>query len=287
LLYFNLMKFLLLSAVFVISASLCAPFTLPAQAHGVFQTQAEQDEALKYSKVDEKLGAALPKGLVFTDETGKPFKLDDYLRDKPVLLTLNYYECPMLCPIILGNLAGTMDKMSGLTPGKDFKLLTVSINSEGSLKNASDRADETYKMVARFGDPRPWWPFLLGSEPTIRALTDAVGFPYKKLGKDNFAHPSVLVVLSPGGKVSRYLYGIDYAPRDLRLALTEASKGKIGASAALNRLFLFCYHYDPVGKKYQLLALNVAKLIGGFVLVSLGILFVGLWLAEHRRKTDD
>ena len=190
-----------------------------------------------------------------------------------MLLTLNYYECPMLCPIILGNLAHTMGKMSGLTPGKDFKLLTVSINSEGSLKNASDRANETYKMVARFGDARPWWPFLLGTEPTIRALTDAVGFHYKKLGKDNFAHPSVLVVLSPGGKVSRYLYGIEQEPRDLRLALTEAAEGKIGASATLNRLFLFCYHYDPVGKKYQLLALNVAKVIGGFVLVSLGILF--------------
>jgi protein SCO1 len=281
------MKALPFFAALLITASLCAPFTLPAQAHGVFETQAEQDEALKYSKVDEKLGAELPKGLVFTDETGRPFKLDDYLRDKPVLLTLNYYECPMLCPIILGNLAGTMGKMSGLTPGKDFKLLTVSINSEGSLKNASDRANETYRMVSGFGDARSWWPFLLGKEQTIRALTDAVGFHYKKLGKDNFAHPSVLVVLSPGGKVSRYLYGIEYQTRDLRLALTEASEGKIGASAALNRIFLFCYHYDPVGKKYQLMALNVAKVIGGFVLVSLGVLFGGLWLAEHRRKTDD
>ena len=280
------MKPLLLPAVLLITASLCALFTLPAQAHEMFQTQAEQDEALKYSKVDEKLGADLPKGLIFTDEAGRPFKLDDYLRDKPVLLTLNYYECPMLCPIILGNLAGTMGKMSGLTPGKDFKLLTVSINSEGSLQNASDRALETYKMVAKFGDARPWWPFLMGSEQTIRALTDAVGFHYKKLGKDNFAHPSVLVVLSPGGKVSRYLYGIEQEPRDLRLALTEAAEGKIGASTTLNRLFLFCYHYDPVGKKYQLLALNVAKVIGGFVLVSLGILFGTLWLAEHRRKTD-
>ena len=134
------MKPLFLPAVLLITASLCVLFTLPALAHGIFETQAEQDEALKYSKVDEKLGATLPKGLVFTDETGRPFKLDDYLRDKPVLLTLNYYECPMLCPIILGNLAGTMGKMSGLTPGKDFKLLTVSINSEGSLQNASDRA---------------------------------------------------------------------------------------------------------------------------------------------------
>ena len=268
-------------------AALCALLPALARAHGVFETQAEQNEILKYSKVDEKLGATVPKGLVFRDEMGRPFNLDDYLKDKPVLLTLNYYECPMLCPIILNNLAHTMDHIGGITPGRDFKLLTVGINSEGTLPDARDRAEETYRMVSKYKDPRRWWPFLLGDEQNIRALTDSVGFHYKKLGPDNFAHPSVLVVLAPGGKISRYLYGVTYSPRDLRLALIEASSGKIGASETLNRLFLFCYHYDPVGKKYQLLALNVAKLIGGFTILSLLVMFGILRLTGRRRKPDE
>ncbi len=279
------MKFVLRAVIFI--AAVCALMPAYAKAHGVFETQAEQNEILKYSKVDEKLGSTIPEGLVFRDEMGRPFRLGDYLKDKPVLLTLNYYECPMLCPIILNNLARTMERIGGITPGKDFKLLTVSINSDGTLPDARDRAEETYRMLSQYKDARSWWPFLLGDEQNIRALTDSVGFHFKKLGPDNFAHPSVLVVLAPGGKVSRYLYGVTYSPRDLRLALIEASKGKIGASEVLNRLFLFCYHYDPAGKKYQLLALNVAKLIGGFTILSLAAIFGILWLTGRRRKTDE
>lgn len=248
------------------------------------ETQARQEGVLKEIGVDEKPGAAIPLDLVFTDQEGRPVKLGGYLTGVPVLLTLNYYECPMLCPITFANLAKTVEAMRGLAPGKDYRIVTVSINPDETAEIAREKAGETYKMLTKYPDPEGWWSFLFGYEKEIRELTTAVGFRYKRLDRSNFAHPSVIIVLTPDGKVSRYLYGVEQTPMDLKLALIEAAHGRIGASTALNQVFLFCYHYDPVGKKYQLAAINIMKAVGALVVAGLGMLFFFMWLHERRRR---
>lgn len=250
-------------------------------------TQASQEGVLKEIGIDERLGAAIPMNLIFTDQEGKPVRLGDYFTGKPVLLTLNYYECPMLCPITFANLAKTMGAMNGITPGKDFRIVTVSINPNETAKQAGEKAVETYRMLEKFKDPSQWWSFLYGYDGEIKKLAGTVGFRYKRIDNANFAHPSAIIVLTPEGKVSRYLYGIEQDPLDLKLALVEASGGKVGSSAALNRALLYCYHYDPVGKKYQLAALNIMKAAGALVLAGLGALFFRMWRHERGRRGLD
>ncbi len=255
---------------------------LPANALAIsFTTQAEQDAFMKEIRVDEKPGAVVPLDLKFTDQSGRTVRLRDYFNGKPVILTLNYYECPMLCPITFANLAKTLEDMKGLKPGKDFSILTVSINPDETAKDASEKATETYAMLKGFNNPSGWWPFLYGGEKEIEALAGTVGFRYKRLDETNFAHPSALIILTPDGKVSRYLYGIKQEPNDLRLALLEASDGKIGASTALNKIILYCYHYDPVGKKYAITAINIMKGVGAVVLVMLVVLIIALRKQER------
>jgi protein SCO1/2 len=258
--------------------------SLPANALAIsFTNQAEQDAFMKEIRVDEKPGAAIPLDLRFTDQNGRQSRLRDHFRGKPVILTLNYYECPMICPVTFANLAKTMEDMKGLKPEKDFTILTVSINPDETAKIASEKANETYAMLKGFSDPSGWWPFLLGGGKEIDALTGAVGFRYKRLDETNFAHPTVLIILTPEGKVSRYLYGIKQEPNDLRLALLEASDGRIGASTALNKIILYCYHYDPVGKKYAIAATNIMKGVGAVVLVMLLALIIVL-VKQERKK---
>ena len=255
-----------------------------AWAHAAFQTQADQDAIFKQIGVDEKRGTQVPLNAAFKDQTGRDVSLADYFGDgKPVLLSLNYYECPMLCPVTFANLARTMDEMKGLKPGKDFRVLVVSISPYENAGIAKAKADETYRMLKGYEDPSAWWPFLYGDERDIEAVTRAVGFRYKIIDKTNIAHPSVLIVLTPEGKVSRYLYGIEHSPQDLRLALIEASKGEIGTSAALNRVLLFCYHYDPVGKKYVLAAARIMTGAAAIVFISLLILILFMWKSERAR----
>lgn len=258
--------------------------SIPANTLAIsFETQAEQDAFMKEIRVDEKPGAAISLDLRFTDQSGRPVRLRDYFKGRPVLLSLNYYECPMLCPITFANLAKTMEDMKGLVPGRDFSILTVSINPDETAKNASEKANETYAMLKGFPDPARWWPFLYGGEKEIEFLAGTVGFRYKRLDETNFAHPSVLIVLTPDGKVSRYLYGIKQEPNDLRLALLEASDGNIGASTALNKIILYCYHYDPVGKRYAIAAINIMKGVGAIVLAMLVVLIIALRKQEKTR----
>ncbi len=240
-----------------------------------------QDELLPDVGVDEKLGAQLPLDLAFSDQDGKPVRLGDYLTGGPAVLTLNYYSCPMLCPLIFRNLTNTVNAIQGLSLGKDFRIVTVSIDPEETTARARDKAQETWRMLPALADPQRRWPFLLGQAPEIDRLTKTVGVRYVRLEKNDFAHPSVLVVLTPQGKVARYLYGIEQRPADLKLALVEAAGGRIGGSAFLNQVLLYCYHYDPVGKKYALAAMNIMKIAGGAVLLLLGVLRLTLWRRER------
>jgi len=250
-----------------------------------FNTGAQQDDILKQIGVDEKLGGRVPLDTVLKDQDGRAVKLGDYFIGNPVILTLNYYDCPMLCPITFSYLAQTLDGIKGLTPGVDYKVVTVSINPDETTARAREKATETHAKLK--GAPGPdgpdkAWPFLTGGAPAIKAITSAVGYRYVELSPGVFAHPTAFIVLSPDGRVSRYFYGLDTRPVDMKLALTEAADGKIGKSTALNRVLLFCYHYDPEGGKYVLAASRLMTAGGAVVLILLAGLII--WLARKERK---
>jgi protein SCO1/2 len=256
---------------------------LPAQGARAHGPQDPQDEILKEIGVDERSSAQVPPALRFTDQDGRAVRLGDYLGAGPVVLTLNYYTCPMLCPLTFASLIRTMGEMKGLSLGADFRILTVSIDPDERPEAAAARSAEVYRMMAGIRNPSSRWAFLRGEKGDIDAIAAAVGFRYKKVGKD-FAHPTVAVVLTPQGKVSRYLYGMDIPPRDLRLALLEASEGRIGPSAALNKVIMYCFEYDPVGKKYVLYAANIMKAAGAATLVLVAALLLVLRKREGSQE---
>ncbi len=245
-----------------------------------------QDQSLPDVGVDEKLGARIPMDLTFTDQDGKTVRLKDFFTGGPVILSLNYYSCPMLCPLIFRNLAAEMRAIKGLSPERDYSIVTVSIDPEETLARAKAKSVETWRMIPDIHDPGQRWPFLIGTDKTIGQLAKTTGLRYTRLGKNNFAHPSILVILTPEGKVARYLYGIEQRPSDLKLALVEAAGGKIGGSRLVNQVLLYCFHYDPVGKKYAVTAINLMKITGGAVLGMLVILLSLLWRKERKGAPD-
>jgi protein SCO1/2 len=245
---------------------------LPATLHAADP----QDAILQQVGVDEKPGAAIPRDLPFTDASGRPVRLAEYLGAGPVILTLNYYTCPMLCPLTFRSLATTMGQVKGFSLERDYRVVTVSIDPDEIPEIARAKANETHALMPGVREADARWPFLYGSAGSIRRLAESVGYRYTKVGRE-FAHPSVMIVLSPGGTVSRYLYGVEIDPRDLKLALIEASEGKIGASSAGNALLMYCFKYDPVGKKYMLYARNIMKAAGAVTLILLAGLLAVLW----------
>ncbi|MGE5285110.1 MAG: SCO family protein [Actinomycetota bacterium] len=264
-----------------IAASLCVLAVLLAAP---VRAADPQDAILREIGVDEKPGAQVPLNLPFTDASGKAVRLGDYLRDGPVILTLNYYTCPMLCPLTFRALAATITEVRDLSPSRDYRIVTVSIDPAEIPEIVRAKANESHALVPGLEVPDARWPFLYGSAESIRRLTEAVGYRYRKVGT-GFAHPSAQIVLSSGGKVSRYLYGFEIPPRDFKLALLEAADGKIGASSAKNVILLYCFHYDPVGRKYSLVAMNVMKLAGAATVVLLGGLLAVLWVRHGRKGT--
>lgn len=243
-----------------------------------------QDDILQQIGVDERIGAQVPPELAFTDAAGKPVRLGDYFGAGPVILTLNYYACPMLCPLTFRNMIGTMDGIKGLSLDRDFRIVTVSINPAETVAKARAKATETHAMLRGMGDPGRRWPFLLGKEPEIRRLTETIGYHYVKTDSVNFAHPAAIVVLTPDGRVARYLYGMEHAPRDLKLALMEAADGKIGGSPLMNQVILACFHYDPVGRKYTLAAKRIMAGAGVVTLAAVAVPLAIFWRRERQGR---
>lgn len=235
--------------------------------------------------IKEHLGDKIPLDLEFTDSNNEKVKLGDFFLDnKPVILNLVYYSCPRVCNYAIGGVVNVVNMLTSLHLGKDFKILTVSFDERDSYKGSKEKIDSFFKLMNQDQSPNGNWHFLTGDKESIRKLTQLIGFNFKRDG-DEFAHPTSLIVLSPKGKVTRYLYGIQQNPQDLRLALLEASKGQIGQSKLVNKVLLYCYHFDPVGKKYALKALNVVKAAGMLTLISLGVFLTYYWRREDHTNT--
>ena len=237
--------------------------------------------ALRDVGIDQHLGAPLPLDLPFRDEGGRTVALRDYFGGgKPVLLSLVYFGCPMLCSQSLNGLAASLKAVS-FAPGKEFTVLVVSFDPRDTPVVASGKKAT---VLARYGrlDTASGWHFLVGEPAAIDQLTRAVGFRYTAdAARGQFAHVPAAIVLTPAGTISRYFYGIEPAPRDLRLGLVEASANKIGT--AVDQLLLFCFHYDPATGKYGALVMGAVRAGGALTLVALGAFLTLAWRREARR----
>lgn len=237
--------------------------------------------------IEQRLNAQVPPDLAFTDDAGNPVKLGDYFGKKPLILNLVYYKCPMLCGEALAGLSASM-KMIKFDVGKEFEVVTVSFNPKETIADADAKKAE---FVRRYGRPgaAAGWHFLTGSPESINALTKAVGFQYQyDAARNQYAHATAIMVLTPQGHISRYFYGVDFPPKDLRMGLVEASQEKIGN--AVDQVLLYCYHYDPATGKYGAVVNNMLKLGGGLTILLVGGLLLILFRLERiapRRAWDD
>jgi protein SCO1 len=259
-----------------IALALLAVF--PASARG--EDDPEGPAPLQGVEIEERLNAQVPVGASFLDQDGKPVRVGDVLgKGKPVVLALVYYECPMLCGLVLGGMARGM-KETGLELGKDYTALSISFDPREKPAQAFVR-QKHYLQSFDKTDRKDVWPFLVGQEKDIHAVTDAVGFHYTyDEATKQYAHGAAILVLTPDGRVSRYLYGVEFPGRDLRLALVEAADGKVGTS--FDRFLLTCYRYDPVARKYVPYAMGMVRAGALLVLFGLaGALFV-FWRREAK-----
>ncbi|HEY7475909.1 MAG TPA: SCO family protein [Vicinamibacterales bacterium] len=239
----------------------------------------EQIPILREVGIDQKLGAQVPLDLMFVDENGRDVKLGDLFRAKPVVLALVYYECPMLCTQVLSGIDGSLTALS-FSAGKEFDIVVVSFDPGETPALAADRRKTFLNRYRRAG-AESGVTFLTGRQEAITRLADAVGFRYAYDQEiDQFAHPAAITLLTSDGRVSRYLYGIEFAPRDLKLGIVEASEGRIGT--AVDQLLLFCYHYDPASGKYGVAIMNIIRLGGVLTVVALAA-FIVFSLRRDRR----
>lgn len=243
------------------------------------QAQDRERALLDAVGIEQRIGARLPLDARFVDETGREIALGDLFGRRPVVLALVYYECPMLCNLVLNGLVAAL-KGVALRPGEDFEVVAVSIDPEETPELARAKRDG---YAARLGGrAAEGMHFLVGAEDAIQRTSKAVGFRYAyDPAEDEYAHAAAIVVATPEGDLARYFYGVEYAPRDVRLALVEASSGRLGT--VVDQVLLLCFHYDPARGRYGLAILNAIRLGGGLtVLLLLG--FVGKHLAGDRRR---
>ena len=240
------------------------------------QTSSGLPPVLKQVGLDQRLNEQVPLDAVFKDEQGREVRLGQFFGKKPVVLSLVYYNCPMLCTQVLNGMLGSF-KQVAFNIGDQFEVVTVSFDPAETPQLASAKKDTYVKAYNRRGVDAGWH-FLTGDEANIKRLTEAVGFRYVwDEQTKQFAHASGIMVLTPEGKIANYFYGIDYSPKDLRLALVESSQNKIGTP--VDALMLYCYHYDPATGKYGAVVMNIMRL-GGVVTV---FLIIGLLLVLRRR----
>lgn len=230
------------------------------------------DALLEKVGIDQKLGEVLPPDLEFTNSSGEKVKLGDLVSERPVVLSLVYYECPMLCTMVLNGMLKMMNVLE-FDAGKEFDVITVSIDPRETPELAANKK-ALYLERYRRESAAEGWHFLVGDQANVSALAEAAGYQYAyDESTDQFAHGSAIVVVTPEGKISRYFYGIKYSPVDVRLALVEASKEEIGSLT--DAVLLSCFQYDPLEGKYSLAVMQVVRLVGilTVVLVAAFIIF--------------
>jgi protein SCO1/2 len=239
--------------------------------------------ALKNVGIDQKLNNQLPLDLHFRDESGRDVRLGEYFGSKPVILTPVYYGCPMLCSQILSGLVSGLKPVS-FTASQQFEVIAVSFDPTETPELALKKKENYVARYARAGSENGF-RFLTGDEAAIKSLTDALGFRYTyDPHTKQFAHASGVMIATPDGRISRYLYGVDYAPRDLRLALVEASERKIGSP--VDELLLFCYHYDPATGKYGAMVMNFLRLAAVATIIGIAIFLTVLSRQSMRHGTS-
>jgi protein SCO1 len=224
--------------------------------------------------IEQHLDAQVPPDLTFHDEAGKTVKLGNYFGRKPLILNLVYYNCTMLCGEALAGLSSAM-RLVKFDVGNEFDVITVSFDPRETPEMAAAKKKD---YVGRYGRPNAaaGWHFLTGRPEPINALTKAVGFQYQYDAKTNqFAHATAIMVLTPQGRISRYFYGVDFPPKDLRMGLVEASQGKIGN--AVDAVLLYCYHYNPETGKYGAMVANILRLAAGATILFMGAFLFILW----------
>lgn len=232
----------------------------------------ERPRDLDDVRIDQKLDGPLPLDAKFRDENGHEVRLGDYFGSKPVVLALVYYSCPMLCNQVLNGMTSGLDVLKSLSIGKEFEVVTVSFDPRETPDLAREKKDTYLSWYKRDG-AADGWHFLTGDQTNIDRLTEAAGFYYKWDPKTNqFIHASGIMIATSDGKLARYFYGIEYAPKDLRLGLVEASAGKIGSP--VDQLLLYCYHYDPSSGKYGAAVMNLMRLGAVLTLMAIIAMFV-------------
>ncbi len=238
---------------------------------------------LKDVGIEQHLNQQIPADLTFRDETGETVKLGDYFGKRPLILNPVYYKCPMLCSEVLAGLTSAMKGMK-FDVGKDFDVLTISFDPRETPQDASVSKAQYLK---RYGRPSAadGWHFLTGAQESITALTKAAGFQYhfdQKTGQ--FAHSTAIMVLTPQGKIAQYYYGVEFPPSDLRLAMVQASQGKIGNLA--DQILLYCYHYDVEAGKYNLVIFRALRLAGVATMVLLGGFMIMMFRRDHNMGAE-
>ena len=228
--------------------------------------------------VIEHIGQKIDLDLQFTAESGYQVPLRQYFsKGKPVLLNFVYYRCPMLCNLVLNGQTAALRELAW-TAGKEFEIVTISIDPEEQFNLA--RAKKKFYLETYERDAGDGWHFLTDYQGNTKRLADQVGFSYRWDERtQQWAHTAAIMTLTPDGRISRYLYGVRFAERDLRLGLTEASEGKLGSMG--DKLLLFCFHYDPAAKGYVPFARNIMKIAGGLMILVMGLVLRFLFRRER------
>ncbi len=232
--------------------------------------------------IEQHLDQQIQPDLTFRDESGKTVRLGDYFGKRPMILNLVYYNCPMLCGEVLSGLTSTL-RVLRFDLGREFEVITVSFDPRETPQIAAEKKKQYLERYGRKGAEQGWH-FLTGQQDAITALTKSAGFQYEYDAKTNqFAHTTAIMVLTPKGKIAQYYYGVEYAPKDLRLGLIEASQNKIGN--LVDQVLLYCYHYDPATGKYGAVIMTVVRLAGLATILSLGA-FIAIMFRRDTAHTS-
>ena len=275
---------ILLSAAFATLASSALAQMASAPASAGYKREpgmvsSSMPAVLRGIGFDQNIDQHVPLDTTFRDEAGRTVRLGDYFGKRPVVMVFAYYDCPMLCTQVINGLSSALGVLS-LKPGQDFEIVTVSFNPADTPASATAKKAIYLERYKRDGAAESWH-FLTGDPPSIERLTKAAGFRYVwDAPTKQFAHPSGIIVLTPDGRLARYLFGIEYGPRDLRYAIVEASEGRVGNAA--DALLLYCYHYDPMSGRYGFVVMRALRLAGGVTVLALGG-FVVVMLRREKR----